>query len=46
VISSGDQTSDFKDFRIIHKGTYGIFTKYGLIWQQPEGIFFVNLDDF
>jgi len=46
AISSGDETLDFKDFRIIHEGTYGIFTKYGLIWQQPEGIFFVNIDDF
>jgi hypothetical protein len=39
VISSGDETLDFKDFRIIHQGTYGIFTKYGLVWQQTEGIF-------
>jgi hypothetical protein len=46
AISSGDETLDFKDFRIIHEGTYGIFTKYGLIWQQAEGIFFVNLGDF
>jgi hypothetical protein len=43
VISSGNETSDFKDFGLIHERTYGIFTKYGLIWQQPEGIFLSTL---